>query len=190
MADKIRTFIAISLPDHVLHGIGNVQASLKRSGFNIRWVRKEGIHLTLRFLGDVTKDRVEQISSAISVAARGFSPFTLKGQGVGVFPDFSRPRVVWVGISGDLEVLHNLYGKLESQLKGIGFAKEKRPLKGHLTVGRIKKRIDKAELKTALEVLEGFETDPFTAEAVILYQSTLRPQGAVYTKLSEVNLGV
>ncbi len=190
MSDKVRTFIAISLPDHVLHAIGNVQASLKRSGFNIRWVRKEGIHLTLRFLGDVPKVRVEQISSAISAAAGGFSPFTLKGQGVGVFPDLRRPRVVWVGISGNLEVLRNLHGKLESQLKGIGFAKEKRPLKGHLTVGRIKKRIDKAELKTALEGLEDFETDPFTAEAVILYQSTLRPQGAVYTKLSEANLGI
>ncbi len=95
MADKIRTFIAISLPDHVLHGIGNVQASLKKSGFNIRWVRKEGIHLTLRFLGDVPKVRVEQISSAISAAVMGFSPFTLKGHGVGVFrisrrSDFSR----------------------------------------------------------------------------------------------------
>ncbi len=186
MPDKIRTFIAISLPDHVLHGIGNVQASLKRSGFNIRWVRKEGIHLTLRFLGDVPKGQVEQIGSAISAAAGGFSPFTLKGYGIGVFPDLRRPRVVWAGISGDLEVLHNLHSKLESQLKSIGFAKEKRPLKGHLTVGRIKKRIDKAALKTALEGFKGFETDPFTAEAVILYQSTLRPQGALYTKLAEI----
>ncbi len=188
MGEKIRTFIAISLPESVLQAMGQAQKTLGTLGHGVRWVRKEGIHLTLKFLGDVDRDDVEKIQMAMERAAEGSSPFVLAGEGMGVFPDPRRPRVIWTGLSGDLEVLFALQAHLESQLKGLGFPKEKRPFKGHLTLGRVKGRLDTTRLREALEGLRRFQTDAFTVRSVVLFQSTLRPQGAVYTKLAEVSL--
>lgn len=188
MGEKIRTFIAISLPEFVLQTIGQAQDTLRGSGLNIRWVRKEGIHLTLKFLGDINRDNVEKIKATMEQATNGFSSLTLMAEGIGVFPDFRRPRVIWVGISGDVQVLFDLQDDLESQLKTLGFPKEKRPFKGHLTMGRVKGRVDKTKFREALEGLRGFKTDAFTVQSVVLFQSTLRPQGAVYTRLAEVAL--
>lgn len=189
MGRKIRVFIAISLPESVLQAMGQAQETLRRLGHGIRWIRKEGIHLTLKFLGDVDTDRVENVHMAMERASKGTLPFVLTGEGVGVFPDLRRPRVIWTGLSGDLQVLFALQASLESQLKGLGFPKEKRPFKGHLTLGRVKGRLGATELRKALEGLGSFQTDAFTVESVALFQSTLRPQGAVYTKLAEVSLG-
>jgi 2'-5' RNA ligase len=189
MSDKIRTFIAISLPSPVLQAIGEAQETLRGKGLDIRWVRKEGIHLTLKFLGNVDMDQVGQIQAAIEKAAKGFSSFTLKGEGIGVFPDLRRPRVVWAGISGDVEVLRSLQGDLDSQLKPLGFPKEKRPFKGHLTLGRAKSRLDGTKLTSAFEALAEFRTESFSAQEVVLFQSDLRPGGAVYSRLAEVPLG-
>lgn len=188
MGEKIRTFIAIGLPEFVLQAIAKTQDALRGSGLDIRWVRREGIHLTLKFLGDIDRDDVGKIQAAMEEAAKGISPFTLTGDGVGVFPDFRRPRVIWAGISGDMQALFSLQRALESQLKGLGFPKEKRHFKGHLTMGRVKDRVDRTKLRESLEGLARFETGSFTVEAVVLFQSTLRPQGAVYTRLAEVNL--
>lgn len=188
MADKIRAFIAIGLPDPVLHGIGNVQAGLKQSGVKIKWVRPESVHLTLKFLGDIPVSQVGQIGDALDRAAKGVSPFSLYAKGVGIFPDLKRPRVVWTGIAGDVEVLRSLQAGVEAALEPVGFAREKRPFRAHLTVGRIKDRIDKQALRAALTGQEGFETDPFQVTSVVLYQSTLRPQGALYTRLAETCL--
>ena len=187
MSEKIRTFIAIDLPESVLRAIAKAQDKLRRAGFGIRWVRPQGIHLTLKFLGDIEKDTVEKIHGAMEAAARSVSPPTLRGEGFGVFPDFRRPRVVWVGIAGDLEVLQGLQRDLDSELNGLGFPREKRAFKGHLTLGRAKGRLDGNQLRRALQRFEDFRTEPFTAEAVTLFQSDLRPTGAVYTKLAEAH---
>ena len=189
MGEKIRAFIAISLPASVLQAMGQAQDKLRSLGQGIRWVRQEGIHLTLKFLGDVDTDRVENIHMAMERASQGTSPFVLTGEGIGVFPDLRRPRVIWIGLSGDLQVLFALQAHLESQLKGLGFPKEKRPFKGHLTLGRVKGRVGTTELGKALEGLGSFQTDAFTVQSLALFQSTLRPQGAIYTKLADVSLG-
>ncbi|MCK4487519.1 MAG: RNA 2',3'-cyclic phosphodiesterase [Desulfobacterales bacterium] len=188
MGEKIRSFIAINVPEPVLQAIAKAQDTLRGSGLKIRWVRKEGMHLTLKFLGDIHRDDVERIRAAMGRAAKAFSPFTLRAEGIGVFPDLKRPRVVWVGISGDGEVLLALQRDLESQLSGLGFPKEKRPFKGHLTIGRVKGRLDRAKLGKALQALGEFRTESFTAESVVLFQSELRPSGAVYSRLAEVAL--
>jgi len=187
--EKIRAFIAISLPESVLRAMGEAQETLRTLGRGIRWVRKEGIHLTLKFLGDVEADRVDSIHMAMERAAKGMSPFVLSGDGLGVFPDLRRPRVIWIGLSGDRQVLLALQTDLESQLKGLGFPKEKRPFKGHLTLGRVKGRLNGGELRRALEALGSFQTEAFTVQSLALFQSTLRPQGAIYTKLAQVSLG-
>ncbi|MEE9402954.1 MAG: RNA 2',3'-cyclic phosphodiesterase [Desulfobacteria bacterium] len=188
MGEKLRAFIAISLPEPVLQGIVTAQETLKRSGLKIRWVRKEGIHLTLKFLGDIDRDSVEKISEAMERATGSFSPFTLWAEGIGVFPNLRRPRVAWVGLSGDIEILRALQRDLESQLSGLGFPKEKRPFKGHLTLGRVKGRLDGIKLQEALEDLGDFRTESFTAQSLVLFQSELRPDGAVYSRVAEVPL--
>ncbi len=188
MSKKIRAFIAISLPERILQAIAKLQETLKGSGLKIRWTRKEGIHLTIKFLGDIEWDDVEKIHVAMERTTQDFSPFTLRGEGVGVFPDVRRPRVVWVGLTGDVEALRLLQSDLEDQLNHFGFLKEKRAFKGHLTVGRVKGRVDLAKLAKALEALGEFRTESFTAQSVVLFQSDLRPNGAVYSRLAEVPL--
>ncbi|MBW1742086.1 MAG: RNA 2',3'-cyclic phosphodiesterase [Deltaproteobacteria bacterium] len=188
MSEKLRAFIAISLPESVLQAIVNVQETLKESGLKIRWVRQEGIHLTIKFLGDIDRADVERIHSAMQQVTQVFSPLVLQGEGVGVFPDLKRPRVVWVGVSGEIKVLRALQRELEDQLDGLGFPKEKRSFKGHLTLGRIKGRTDGVKLGEALRALGDFRTNPFTVQSVVLFQSDLRPDGAVYTRLAETAL--
>ena len=188
MGKKIRAFIAIRLPESALHAIGKIQDQLRKSGFNIRWVRKEGMHLTLKFLGDIEESDIALIQSAMEASAKKASIFALQGSGLGVFPDMRRPRVLWVGFSGDVAMLSSLQGFLESRLADLGFPKERRPFKGHITLGRAKGRLDKDKLRKALEKLESFETESFPVQSVVLYQSTLRPEGAIYTKLEEVPL--
>ena len=188
MSEKIRAFIAIPLPESILKAISAAQEKLRRTGLGIRWVRPEGIHLTLKFLGNISPTDVSHVESAIEKATRAFRPFTLKAKGIGVFPDFRRPRVIWLGITGDLEILHALQRDLESELKSHGFEKEKRPFKGHLTLGRIRNRLDRDKLSKALQELEDFETGSFRADSVVLFRSKLHPGGAVYSKIAEAAL--
>ncbi len=188
MSKEIRTFIAISLPGAVLQAICQAQDTLRSQGLHIRWVRKEGIHLTLKFLGNIDIDKVARVQASMERAAKTFAAFTLKGEGIGVFPNPRRPRVVWTGISGDIDVLISLQGELESELVPLGFPKEKRRFKGHLTLGRVKGRLDQAGLGAALEALADFQTESFTVRSVVLFQSDLRPSGVVYSKLAEVPL--
>jgi 2'-5' RNA ligase len=188
MSEKIRTFIAIDLPASVREVISRTQERLRKVGLGIRWVRPQGIHLTLKFLGDIEKSDVEKIGDAMGLAAGGAFPFSLRGEGLGVFPDFSRPRVVWVGLAGDVGLLQALQGSLDVQLQGLGFPRENRPFTGHLTLGRVKGRLDGAQLRRALQRFEDFTTEGFMAQAVTLFQSDLGPDGAVYTKLVEVPL--
>ena len=188
MGEKIRAFIAISVPELVLQAIVNAQEGFQGSGLSIRRVRKESMHLTLKFLGDIDRDDIEKIRAAMERVAKAFSPFTLRVEGVGVFPDLKRPRVVWVGVSGDVEPLRGLQRDLESQLNGLGFPREKRSFSGHLTMGRVKGRLDRTKLSGVLEGLGDFRTESFTALSVVLFQSDLRPEGAVYSRLAEVPL--
>jgi 2'-5' RNA ligase len=188
MEKKIRTFIAIRLPDTVLHAMGKTQEALKRHHFSIRWVRPQGIHLTLKFLGDIEEKDVALVGAAMVKACSGIQPFTLRGQGTGVFPNVKRPRVVWAGVTGDVPMLLDLQKCLEDALAEIGFARENRRFKGHLTLGRVKGRLDSGHFGKVLSELDAFTTESFEVNRLILYKSTLRPQGALYERLVDVPL--
>jgi 2'-5' RNA ligase len=105
-----------------------------------------------------------------------------------VFPGIKRPRVIWTGVSGQVNQLFGLQKRLEDNLDGLGFPKENRPFKVHLTFGRVKNRLDPKRLGDALSEFSGFESAEFVADRVILYKSDLKPAGAVYTKLVEAVL--
>jgi RNA 2',3'-cyclic 3'-phosphodiesterase len=187
MSKTIRTFIAIEIPGNVIFKIRELQEGIKVYGLKIRWVRSENIHLTLKFLGDVEAVKIGEIAEAISKTVKGYTPISLKAKGVGVFPSIKRPRVLWVGLTGQLEVLLKLQKTLDENLKLLGFPGEKRPFKGHLTMGRIKERIDVKKFGDALMAFRHFESETFTAGQLVLYKSELKPLGAVYTRLAEAS---
>lgn len=189
MPDIIRTFIAAEMPKNIISGVGELQQGLKDYGIDIRWIRPENIHLTLKFLGDVQAADIGNIFGAISRTVDGIASISLNAKGIGVFPGLSRPRVLWVGLAGQLEVLLQLQKTLDSNLKAIGFPQEKRPFKGHLTIGRIKTKINAKKFGDALMAFRHFETETFIADKIILFKSELKPQGAVYTRLASAPLG-
>lgn len=188
MADTLRTFIAFKLPEKIVVAIGNVQERLKPYGFGVRWVKPENIHLTLKFLGNTQKSDTETIGEAIYESAKSFVPISLTAKGIGAFPGIQRPRVIWVGISGQLTTLQELQTALDEKLEFMGFPREKRPFKGHLTLGRVKGRIEPKRFHAALRDAGAFEPESFVVDTLVLYQSELKPTGAVYTSLYGITL--
>ncbi len=188
MSKPIRTFVAFKLPANIISAIRQVQDEIAAYRFKAKWVHPAKIHLTLKFLGDARADSIGKIGEAIQRSTKGCSPIELRAKGIGVFPGISRARVVWVGIKGETDLLRKLQEALQNELSQIGFAREKRSFKGHLTLGRLKKRPDPKALLKAIEDVGGFESEPFTADRVILFKSDLKPEGAVYSELKSVKL--
>lgn len=184
----MRTFIAIELPHHIADALGKLQEILRFPKLNIRWVRPESIHLTLKFLGDITPEAVGPISRTLSESARNYSPLSLSAKGSGAFPGIKNPRVIWVGLTGEVPRLKLLQQTLEENLAALGIEKEKRSFKGHLTLGRIKGPVDPIKLNAALNKAMDFRTEPFLADRIILFRSDLRPTGPVYTKIASAAL--
>jgi 2'-5' RNA ligase len=183
--DTLRAFIAVKIPKKAMTAISAVQQELRSYRLHIKWVRLQSIHLTLKFLGNIQKDKVPRISEMMAAAAKGTQALALTAKGIGVFPTIRRPRVIWIGLSGDTAGLLELQKDLEEKLAAIGFPKDKRSFKAHLTLGRVKGRIDPKELMAAMEPFLLFQGDTFRAEGITLYRSELKPSGAEYTPLAE-----
>lgn len=189
MMNTVRAFIAIEMPQTVVDIVRQSQQALQRGGIHMRWVRPENVHLTLRFLGDIPTDAIEGIRSALEHLVAEVTSFSLQIKGAGVFPGASRPRVVWLGLGGQINLLEELYRRLTSLLSEQGFPAEKRPFRGHLTIGRARGRIDAARLRSLMEELKDVESRFFSADRICLFKSDLRPGGAVYTPLVQVRTG-
>lgn len=189
MAGPIRSFIAIELPDAIRARIKALQDSFKSYRLNIRWVDPDNIHLTLKFLGNISEGEIEKVAGALSAGVGPFAPLSLCARGMGAFPGLKRPRVIWVGIGGQAAGLSALQKALDDHLAVAGFKPEERPFKGHLTIGRVKGALSTALFREALKAGLSFETDPFTAASVSLFKSELSPGGAVYSRLVTVPMG-
>lgn len=186
----IRTFIALDLPPAELESIKTLQDELRRKVEGVRWVKSESLHLTLKFLGNVREETVEALCSVLNRVCENHESFRLLPSHVGAFPRLDRPRVIWLGMEGSLEVLERLWKDLEKGCSSLGFEKEKRPFSPHLTLGRAKdvKKVA-VRLPRVLKELETVTFEPFRVPAVHLYRSELRPDGAVYTKIKSFPLG-
>jgi 2'-5' RNA ligase len=188
----IRSFIAIELPEEVKKGLLRVQdeLGLDRYGF-IRCVHPEGIHLTLKFLGNVPEPKIPDIVRVMEESSLGISPFQLQITEVGAFPNMRRPRVIWVGIKGELDKLIGWQQRLDNGLVPLGFAKENRPFTPHLTLARLREtcgpqdRVRFGEAVAAAHVELDYK---FKVTSLNLMKSKLLPTGAVYTRLAEVKL--
>ncbi len=188
MSETIRTFIAFELPDDLLADLNHLQSGFKKYGLPAKWVRPESIHLTLKFLGNLEVTQIDSVARKMIDAARGHGPLSLRAEGVGVFPHIRRPRVLWAGLAGAVKGLSDLQHSIDVALSEIGFHREKRSFKGHLTLGRFKTRPDSQQMQHALKEFAEFETESFSADKIILFKSELNPGGAIYSKLKHVAL--
>ena len=193
MADSeknIRAFLAIDPPEDILQAMSRLQEKLMREiGGRISWTKPQGQHLTLKFFGDISTEDVKNICSAVQNRVTSESSLNLKIEKLGVFPDARRPRVIWCGVTGDVENLSVLQRQLDSDFAGICFPGEDRPFQAHLTLGRIKDSRGLTGINEALKKYSAFAAGEFNCTELILFQSKLSPQGAVYTKLAEFALG-
>jgi len=191
---EIRAFIAIELSKEIREALTRLQERLKSRipHRSVRWVRVEGIHLTLKFLGDVPASSIDGISQALEVACGGFEPFTLEAAGLGCFPNSRRPRVLWVGVREESGVLNRLQKSVEDELARLGFERERRSFNPHLTLGRVQRRVSHNDRQRLGELIAESEVgllDSMRVPAVKLMRSDLQPAGAVYTALARVALG-
>jgi 2'-5' RNA ligase len=187
-AIMIRSFIAVELPQETRDALAVVQEQLRQSRARVRWLKPNSIHLTLKFLGNIASTQVDEIAAAAARQMRDEQPFTLSVAGLGVFPNKRAPRVIWAGIQGEVERLSRLQALLESGLEKLGFAREQRSFRPHLTIGRVKDRRRCQGLLQAMTALQLPECNSFDVDEIILYKSDLRPTGAIYTKLHRMPL--
>jgi 2'-5' RNA ligase len=190
--EEVRCFIAIELPDGVKRGLRELQAQLKAgSSAPVKWVDPENIHLTLKFLGNVAADRIDEISLAMTEAARGISSFPLEVKELGVFPNPSRVQIVWVGLGGEVDKLARLQQRVESNLEKLGFPPEGRRFTPHLTLARVRDQATPSEREKLGQLITETEfaaAHKFTADSVKLMKSQLTREGPIYTRLSSAAL--
>lgn len=184
----IRAFVGVRIDPKMTQKISEVQSQLTRSLTGIRWVVQENLHFTLKFLGAVEEEKITSIIKAVGRVVRPAQPFSLTAGGIGVFPDIRKPRVLWVGL--EAQGLQTLSQEVEAALEPLGFAPEKRGFKPHLTVGRWRNFTAKAQrLKEEIDHWKDQDFGQSRVEEVVIFQSILKPNGAVYSPLQIITLG-
>jgi 2'-5' RNA ligase len=184
---SIRTFICIEVPKSIREQIGALQQTVGGHDAKISWVKPSNIHLTLKFLGDVTATRIPAVSSAVERAARLSRTFEIEVGGAGCFPSANRPRVIWVGLTAVPDGLVRLHALIEEELAGEGFAPDTRKFSPHLTIGRV--RLPKNAPRVAEDLIStGFEPEIFQTTEVVVMRSDLNPSGSIYSPISTCRL--
>lgn len=186
----MRLFVALDLTDAVRAAIAELLAGLKPTTGAVRWVRPEGLHLTLKFIGHLGEESLPSLREAL-VQARTSEPVEMEFHGLGCFPNPRSPRVFWVGVRGN-DALFDLARQIEAALEPLGIARERRAYAPHLTLGRFKsgpgKKTDARGLRRLQEKIAALPSVDFghvRCEEFFLYQSKLSPKGAQYSKLDQ-----
>ncbi len=184
--ERWRLFVALELPGPVREALAAVQASLRAQGLErLRWVRPEGIHLTLKFLGETPAARLGEIMAALEGAAGG-GTLRLALAGLGTFGDRRGPRVLWVGLEGDRQRLERLQARVEEALAALRFPREGRPFSPHLTLARVPENEMRRAAALLPSVLPRVTVPPVTMSLaeMSLMRSHLHPAGAVYERVA------
>ncbi len=176
----LRTFIAVELPERFIPEIEKIESVLNTPG--IKLVEPAQVHITLKFLGDISEDNVEPIASALSQIS--CKPFEARIKGVGVFPKPAYIRVIWLGAEGNFEALHS---EVERVLSSFNFEKDNK-FSPHATLARVKQLREKATLLGKIKKLEDFDLGAMNVESITLKKSTLTPKGPIYETLREIKL--
>jgi len=184
----MRLFIAIEIPGEIKKELVVAQHRLKGSGVEASWPRPEGIHLTLKFLGEVPEEKTASILNGLRNAAEGTAPFRLDVGGVGAFPGIKNARVAWIGLSGETERLAQLQAAVENAMVLLGMAPEERKFTPHLTLGRIKYIRSRDRWLKAMEEIKDIKLPGFDVVSISLMKSELKASGAVYTEMGRIEL--
>lgn len=185
--ELIRTFIAIEPDNDARKRIISFTQSIKRGiRGDINWTREENLHFTLKFLGEIPSEKVEEIKGILNRVSIRHDIFRVRMGNVGFFPDSKRPRILWIGVKMGSEILIKLAKRIEEELEVLGFERERREFKAHLTIARIKSH----NIKIDSHILKGLDEDicEFEVDKIILYRSDLLPTGARYSKIQEFYL--
>ncbi len=183
----MRLFVAVPLPPEAHAAAAEILGRLRAEEWPVRWVREDGLHITLKFFGDVMPERYDTIAEMIGFAVDDMGPMTLNVTGAGAFPGLAHPRVIRLELAGDAGALELLQDRLERKGLAIGFPPEGRPFHPHITLGRVKEgqRLP-AGAQEILESVPGGES--FLADKVVLFESQSGPLGPQYDPLLEIAL--
>ena len=186
--NTIRAFIAVEIDQPNKQKISDLISNLKKSKADVKWITEDQMHLTLKFLGNIDKDKVQDISNTLSNISNNFKSFTISLSNIGVFPNLNRPRVIWLGVDKGADYLKNLSERIENELEKLGFEKEDREFNPHLTLGRVKTSKDLSELKKLINETQFNSENWVEINKLILFQSTLTSKSAIYDALTKVKL--
>jgi 2'-5' RNA ligase len=182
----VRLFVALTFPDEVKAALGRLIDDLRPKSRGIKWVEPHNIHLTLKFIGEISENKVERIGQAIDEVLAGRAGFEGRVVGCGGFPNLKRPRVLWVGLEG-AEPAIEIAKQINHRLIPIGVKSEKKPLSLHVTLGRIRKPTDLSPLTDYMENLN-FDAGSVIFDRVALVKSTLTPRGPIYENVKVFEL--
>ena len=194
--DAIRAFIAIELPEQIRQQLSSIEQQLQAKAGDssrraVRWVPTGNMHLTLKFLGEVSASNVQALARMLQRQAAQHSVFELTIAGLGAFPNQRRPRVIWIGAEAPAE-FSSLQQTIEAETRALGYPAEDRPFSPHLTLGRVSRNATPRDIQRIGEALEKTAVGHLgtvRVENVNLYRSDLRPGGAVYTNLFSAPIG-
>jgi RNA 2',3'-cyclic 3'-phosphodiesterase len=183
----MRCFIAIEIPSEIKSAFIDLQNDLRNAGADVAWTNPDNVHLTLKFLGEIDKKLASEVEQVCLETIADMPPFKLSINGTGFFPNARHPRVLWVGLSGEVERLERLQEQLDERLAGIGFDNEEKDFQPHLTVGRIRSNKNLREL---LARSDGYTLPAlsFVVQEIVLMKSDLLPSGACHTELAKARL--
>src|SRR5208283_924262 len=174
MSEQIRSFIAFDMEnEQVLSRLAAAQKLLRETGADLKLVEPQNIHVTMRFLGDISPSMVDKIHEAMKNVK--FTPFTIKLQGLGVFPSLNYPRVVWAGMTEGVEQLKNIFTQLEPQIHALGFPADAYGFSPHLTIARVRSALNKQRLAEFVTKKADYEIDIIKADCLRLKRSQLSP---------------
>jgi 2'-5' RNA ligase len=184
----IRTFIAVESPPDVRRRTQDLVNRLRRADADVKWLAPDQMHWTLKFLGDVEEQQINDVCRAVERCAEPFTPFELAVTGAGAFPTLDRPHTLWIGATTGEDALSILAGSIEKLLAGLGFPKEHRRFTAHLTLGRVRSGRNVRQLSQLVRDNAAFAAGAMTIDEVVVFSSRLDPAGAVHEVLSRAAL--
>jgi 2'-5' RNA ligase len=185
MSETIRSFIAFDIDNEsVIKQFSEAQTTLVNTGADLKLVKPQNIHMTMRFLGNISPPMVDSIHEEMKKIS--FAPFNVEIKGLGVFPKIKYARVIWAGIRKGADELTNVFNQLEPLLRKLGFKPDSKGFSPHLTIARVKTGRNKAELIQRIQELADYEFGIVRADCLRLKKSVLTPKGPIYSTLREV----
>ena len=184
----LRLFIALPLEAEVERALGRVVEDLRHQGGRISWVAPENIHLTIKFLGETEESMLPDIKNQLDSFVKSYRPVLSSVAHLGAFPNLQRPRVIWAGIEQEHETLVQMADEMDLRMNKLGWEPEGKKFRAHFTLGRVRAPKGLDALTDYIRQYQ-FTAVPFTFDRVVLFKSTLTPQGAIYNRLHEAMLG-